>query len=159
MSKAFKYGDNVNTDVIIPARYLNTSDPAELAQHAMEDIDACFVSRVKPGDVIIAGKNFGSGSSREHAPLALKAAGVKAVIAESFARIFYRNSFNIGFPLLESKEASESIAAGDEITIDFSAGTIHNVTKDEMYTATPLPPFMANLVESGGLVGYVRDKD
>lgn len=158
MGKAFKYGDNVNTDVIIPARYLNTSDPAELAQHAMEDIDANFVNEAKPGDVIIAGKNFGSGSSREHAPLALKAAGVKVVIAESFARIFYRNSFNIGFPLLESKEASEAINAGDEITIDFSAGTINNVTKGEIYTATPLPPFMANLVESGGLVGYVKDK-
>lgn len=158
MGIAFKYGNNVNTDVIIPARYLNTSDPAELAAHAMEDIDVDFVKKVKPGDVIIAGKNFGSGSSREHAPLALKAAGVQAVIAESFARIFYRNSFNIGFPLLESQEASEAIAAGDEITIDFSSGTIQNVTKGEVYTASPLPPFMANLVESGGLVGYVKSK-
>ena len=158
MGKAFKYGDNVNTDVIIPARYLNTSDPAELAAHAMEDIDGSFVNKVKKGDVIVAGKNFGSGSSREHAPLALKAAGVKAVIAESFARIFYRNSFNIGFPLLESKEAADSIDAGDEITIDFSAGIIQNVTKGESYKASPLPPFMATLVENGGLVGYVKNK-
>ena len=158
MSKAFKYGNNVNTDVIIPARYLNTSDPAELAAHAMEDIDADFVSKVKEGDVIVAGKNFGSGSSREHAPLALKAAGVKAVIAESFARIFYRNSFNIGFPLLESKEAAEAIDAGDEVEIDFSTGSIKNLTKNESYQSSPLPPFMANLVESGGLVGYVKEK-
>ncbi|MDR0875579.1 MAG: 3-isopropylmalate dehydratase small subunit [Clostridiales Family XIII bacterium] len=158
MSKAFKYGDNVNTDVIIPARYLNTSDPSELAAHAMEDIDPSFVSRAKPGDVIVAGKNFGSGSSREHAPMALKAAGVQAVIAESFARIFYRNSFNIGFPLLESKEAVAAISAGDELEIDFAAGTIRNMTKDETYKAAPLPPFMANLVESGGLVGCVKAK-
>jgi 3-isopropylmalate/(R)-2-methylmalate dehydratase small subunit len=158
MPIAFKYGDNVNTDVIIPARYLNTSEPSELAKHAMEDIDATFVTRVKPGDVIVGGKNFGAGSSREHAPLALKAAGVGAVIAASFARIFYRNSFNIGFPLLESKEASEAIDAGDEMEIDFSTGAIRNLTKDETYKATPLPPFMANLVESGGLVGYVKAK-
>ena len=158
MGITFKYGNNVNTDVIIPARYLNTSDPAELAAHAMEDIDADFVKKAKPGDVIVAGKNFGSGSSREHAPLALKAAGVQAVIAESFARIFYRNSFNIGFPLMESKEAAEAIDSGDEITIDFSEGTIHNITKNEVYKAAPLPEFMANLVDCGGLVGYVKEK-
>ncbi|GHU61125.1 3-isopropylmalate dehydratase small subunit [Clostridia bacterium] len=158
MGKAFKYGDNVNTDVIIPARYLNTSNPQELAAHAMEDIDAAFAERVRPGDVIVGGKNFGSGSSREHAPLALKTAGVSAVIAESFARIFYRNSFNIGFPLLESKEASEAIEAGNEIEIAFEGGAIRNLTKGETYKAEPLPPFMANLVKSGGLVGYVKAK-
>jgi 3-isopropylmalate/(R)-2-methylmalate dehydratase small subunit len=158
MGKTFKYGDNVNTDVIIPARYLNTSEPDELAKHAMEDLDATFVSRVHPGDIIVAGKNFGSGSSREHAPMALKAAGVEAVIAESFARIFYRNAFNIGFPLLESKEAADAIRAGDEVEIDFRAGTIRNKTKNETYTAQPLPPFMAKLVESGGLVGYIKTK-
>jgi 3-isopropylmalate dehydratase small subunit len=124
----------------------------------MEDLDPTFVSRAQPGDVIVAGKNFGSGSSREHAPLALKAAGVEAGIAASFARIFYRNAFNIGFPLLESKEATEAIEDGDELEIDFGAGTIRNITKGESYQAAPLPPFMANLVASGGLVGYVKTK-
>ena len=158
MGKAYKYGDNVNTDVIIPARYLNTSDPEELARHAMEDIDADFAKTVRPGDVIVAGGNFGSGSSREHAPLALKAAGVAAVIAPSYARIFYRNSFNIGFPILESKEAAEAIDAGDEVKIDFAAGIITNETKGETYRSEPLPEFMANLINSGGLVEYVRAK-
>lgn len=159
MGKAYKYGDNVDTDVIIPARYLNTSDPEELARHAMEDIDADFVKTMKPGDVIVAGSNFGSGSSREHAPLALKTAGVAAVIAQSFARIFYRNSFNIGFPILECGEAAEAIDAGDEIVIDFVSGIITNKTKGEMYKAEPLPPFMQGLIESGGLVEYVRMKN
>ena len=156
MGKAYKYGDNVDTDVIIPARYLNTSDPAELARHAMEDIDADFAKTVAPGDVIVAGSNFGSGSSREHAPLALKAAGVAAVIAPSFARIFYRNAFNIGFPILECEEAAEAIEAGDEIVIDFDSGVIANKTKGEAYKAEPLPEFMQGLIESGGLVEYVK---
>jgi 3-isopropylmalate/(R)-2-methylmalate dehydratase small subunit len=159
MGKAYKYGDNVDTDVIIPARYLNTSDPAELAKHAMEDIDAEFAKTVSPGDVIVAGSNFGSGSSREHAPLALKTAGVTAVIATSYARIFYRNSFNIGFPILESAEAAEAIDAGVEIQIDFSKGVIVNKTKGETYAAEPLPEFMSNLIGSGGLVEYVRSRN
>lgn len=158
MGKAYKYGDNVDTDVIIPARYLNTSDPEELAKHAMEDIDADFAKTVRPGDVIVAGSNFGSGSSREHAPLALKAAGVAAVIAPSFARIFYRNSFNIGFPILECGEASAAIDAGDEIKIDFNSGIITNETKGETYQAEPLPEFMRGLIDSGGLVEYIREK-
>ena len=156
MGKAYKYGDNVNTDVIIPARYLNTVDPEELALHAMEDIDADFAKTVKAGDVIVAGANFGAGSSREHAPLALKTAGVAAVIALSYARIFYRNSFNIGFPILESREAAEAIGTGDEIKIDFATGVITNETKGETYRAEPLPEFMAELINSGGLVEYVR---
>jgi len=156
MGKAYKYGDNVDTDVIIPARYLNTSDPAELARHVMEDLDVGFAKSVKPGDVIVAGKNFGAGSSREHAPLALKTAGVAAVIAPSFARIFYRNSFNIGFPILESAEAAEAIEPGDEISIDFVSGVITNETKGERYEAEPLPEFMRGLIECGGLVEYVR---
>jgi len=158
MGKAYKYGDNVDTDVIIPARYLNTSDPTELAAHAMEDIDADFAKSVRPGDVIVAGSNFGSGSSREHAPLALKAAGVAAVIAPSFARIFYRNSFNIGFPILECAEAAQKIDAGDEIKIDFVSGVITNGTKGETYKAEPLPEFMRGLIEKGGLVEYVKAK-
>jgi 3-isopropylmalate/(R)-2-methylmalate dehydratase small subunit len=158
MGKAYKYGDNVDTDVIIPARYLNTSDPAELAKHAMEDIDAEFAKTVRPGDVIVAGSNFGAGSSREHAPLALKTAGVAAVIAPSYARIFYRNSFNIGFPILESAEAAHAIDAGNEIKIDFAKGIIINETKGETYAAEPLPEFMSNLINSGGLVEYVRAK-
>jgi len=156
MGKAYKYGDNVDTDVIIPARYLTTSDPTELAKHAMEDIDPDFAKTVKPGDVIVAGSNFGSGSSREHAPLALKASGVAAVIAPSFARIFYRNSFNIGFPILECAEAAKAIEAGDEIEIDFVSGLITNGTNNEVYKAEALPEFMRNLIESGGLVEYIR---
>jgi len=156
MGKAYKYGDNVDTDVIIPARYLNTSDPGELARHVMEDLDADFAKTVKPGDVVVAGRNFGSGSSREHAPLALKASGVAAVIAVSFARIFYRNSFNIGFPILECREAAEAIEAGDEIGIDIGSGIIKNLTKGETYKTEPLPEFMQGLIESGGLVEYVK---
>lgn len=158
MGKAYKYGDNVDTDVIIPARYLNIADTAELTSHAMEDIDPDFIGTVKEGDVIVAGKNFGSGSSREHAPLVIKAAGVKAVIASSFARIFYRNAFNIGLPIMESAEAAERIEAGDEISVDFEAGKITNETKNETYQAEPFPPFMAELIAKGGLVGYVRAK-
>ena len=157
MGKAYKYGDNVDTDVIIPARYLNISDPAELARHAMEDIDIDFAHSAKPGDVIVAGSNFGTGSSREHAPLVLKTLGLSAVIAPSFARIFYRNSFNIGFPILESAEAAEAIETGDEIEIDFVKGEITNITKGETYKAEPLPEFMRTLVNSGGLVEYVRE--
>jgi len=158
MGKAYKYGDNVDTDVIIPARYLNISDPVMLAAHAMEDLDGEFAKTVKPGDVIVAGSNFGTGSSREHAPQVLKTAGVEAVIAPSFARIFYRNSFNIGFPILESKEAADAIEEGDEIKIDFAEGVITNITKDELYKAEPLPEFMRTLIECGGLVEYVKTK-
>ena len=158
MGKAYKYGDNVDTDVIIPARYLNIVDPNELAKHAMEDIDADFANTVEQGDVIVAGSNFGSGSSREHAPLALKTAGVAAVIAPSYGRIFYRNSFNIGFPILESEEAAKAIDTGDEIKIDLETGIISNETKGETYNAEPLPEFMKSLLSSGGLVEYVRNK-
>jgi 3-isopropylmalate/(R)-2-methylmalate dehydratase small subunit len=158
MGKAYNYGDNVDTDVIIPARNLNIMDVDELATHAMEDIDADFAKTVEAGDVIVAGKNFGSGSSREHAPLVLKVSGVAAVIAPSFARIVYRNAFNIGFPILESAEAAEKIDAGDEIDIDFETGTIKNITKGENYQAQPLPEFMANLIAKGGLVEYVKAK-
>src|SRR5690606_14807508 len=142
----FKYGDNVDTDVIIPARYLNTSDPKELAQHCMEDIDRDFVSRVQPGDIIVAGKNFGCGSSREHAPLAIKAAGVSVVIAATFARIFYRNAINIGLPILECPEAVERIEAGDELAVDFTSGVITNLTRNESYQGQPFPKFMQDLI-------------
>jgi 3-isopropylmalate/(R)-2-methylmalate dehydratase small subunit len=156
MGKVYKYGDDVNTDVIIPARHMNTSEPSELAKHAMEDIDKDFTKTVRAGDIIVAGKNFGSGSSREHAPVAIKASGIRAVIAKSFARIFYRNSFNIGLPILESSDAYEGIEAGDEVEVDFGKGEIKNLTKGETYTATPFPPFMQKLVEAGGLVGYAK---
>ncbi|MCL2699780.1 MAG: 3-isopropylmalate dehydratase small subunit, partial [Defluviitaleaceae bacterium] len=135
----FKYGDNVDTDVIIPARYLNTADPKELAKHCMEDIDSAFTSTVKPGDVIVADSNFGCGSSREHAPLAIKASGVSCVIAKTFARIFYRNAINIGLPILECEEAAEKIAKGDRLEIDFATGKIANLTKSECYQAQPFP--------------------
>jgi 3-isopropylmalate dehydratase small subunit len=156
MGKAYKYGDNVDTDVIIPARYLNIADEAELATHAMEDIDAGFAKSAKPGDVIVAGKNFGSGSSREHAPQVLKTLGISAVIAPTFARIFYRNAFNIGLPIMESEEAAKKIEAGDKIKVDLTSGEIENVTKKETYKAEPLPEFMRELIESGGLAGYVQ---
>jgi 3-isopropylmalate/(R)-2-methylmalate dehydratase small subunit len=156
MGKAYKYGENVDTDVIIPARYLVTANPAELAKHCMEDIDASFAGSVQKGDVIVAGRNFGCGSSREHAPIAIKGSGVACVIAPTFARIFYRNSFNTGMPILESAEASEKIEAGDEIAVDFTTGTIENKTKGETYQAEPFPPFIFNLIESGGLVEYVK---
>jgi 3-isopropylmalate/(R)-2-methylmalate dehydratase small subunit len=156
--QAWKYGDDIDTDVIIPARYLNTSDPSELAKHCLEDLDGEFVDKMKEGDVIVAGKNFGCGSSREHAPLAIKAAGVSCVIAESFARIFYRNSINIGLPILESVEAVEAIDEGDQIEIDVNSGEIKNLTKDEVYQAEPFPEFMQEIIESGGLIKYVAKK-
>lgn len=153
------YADNVDTDVIIPARYLNTSDPKELASHCMFDIDADFVHRVKPGDIIVAGWNFGCGSSREHAPLAIKESGISCVIAKSFARIFYRNSINIGLPILECEEASDAIAAGDEIEIDFDSGQIHNRTKQETYQAAPFPPFIQKIMKDNGLMNAIRKGD
>lgn len=156
MGKVFKYGENVDTDVIIPARHLNTSDPAELAKHCMEDIDADFVNQVKAGDIIVAGRNFGCGSSREHAPIAIKAAGVSCVIAPTFARIFYRNAFNTGLPILECEEAARKIEAGDEVKVDFKTGVIKNITKDEAYQAEPFPEFIGKIIENGGLVNYVK---
>jgi len=152
----FKYGDNVDTDVIIPARYLNTSDPKELASHCMEDIDAAFAKSVKPGDIVVAGKNFGCGSSREHAPISLKAAGVSCVIAETFARIFYRNALNIGLPILECPAAAQAIKSGDRVSVDFTAGTIKDETTGGTFAAEPFPPFMQDLIAAGGLAGYAK---
>jgi len=154
--RVWKFGDNIDTDAVIPARYLNTSDPAELAKHVMEDADRDFPSKVKAGDLIIAGANFGCGSSREHAPIAIKAAGIQAVVAKSFARIFYRNAFNIGLPIFESETASDKIGEGDEIEIDADRGTIRNITKGEEYTAKPIPPFMQELISAGGLIEWTR---
>ncbi len=154
--RVFKYGDNVDTDVIIPARYLNSSDPAELAKHCMEDIDKEFVNRVKQGDIIVADKNFGCGSSREHAPIAIKAAGVSCVIAETFARIFYRNAINIGLPIIECPEASKDIADGDQVEIDFDTGKIYNRTKGASYQGQAFPEFMQKLISAGGLVNYIN---
>jgi len=156
--KVFKYGANVDTDAIIPARYLNTSDPAELAQHAMEDMDLDFVKNVKPGDIIVATTNFGCGSSREHAPLALKTAGISCIIARSFARIFFRNSIDIGLPLLESSEAVEGIKARDTVEVDLEKGIIHNITTGKKFTAKPYPDFMSLLIKAGGLIEYTREK-
>ena len=155
---AFKYGDNVDTDVIIPARYLNTADHKELASHCMEDIDRDFVGKMKAGDIIVAGKNFGCGSSREHAPIAIKAAGVSCVIAKSFARIFYRNSINIGLPILECVEASDGIEAGDEVSVDFNTGLITDHTKKKTYQAQPFPPFIQEIVKANGLLGAIKAK-
>ncbi|HOX13992.1 MAG TPA: 3-isopropylmalate dehydratase small subunit [Spirochaetia bacterium] len=154
--RAFKYGDNVDTDAIIPARYLNTSDPAELAAHCMEDLDPSFAGAVRPGDVLVGGRNFGCGSSREHAPVAIKAAGVSCVIAASFARIFYRNAVNIGLPILESPEAAAGIEAGDRLSLDFGSGTISDGTKNSSWRSAPFPPFMRRIMEAGGLTEYVR---
>lgn len=156
MGKAYKYGDNIDTDVIIPARHLVTSDPEELAKHCMEDIDEEFAENVRKGDIIVAGKNFGCGSSREHAPIAIKGAGIACVIAPTFARIFYRNAFNTGLPILESEEASKNIQNGDEVLVNFKTGEIRNVTRDETYFATPFPKFMTELINRGGLVNYVK---
>ncbi len=156
--RAWKFGNDLDTDVIIPARYLNTFDPEELAKHLMEDADKDFRGKVKPGDVIVAGKNFGCGSSREHAPIAIKAAGIQAVIAKSFARIFYRNAFNIGLPIFESVEASEKIKEADLIGIDASNGIIKNLTTNEEYKANPIPPFMQELISAGGLVEWTKKK-
>ena len=155
---AFKYPDNVDTDVIIPARYLNTADAKELAKHCMEDIDPTYVSRVKPGDVIVAGWNFGCGSSREHAPLVIKTCGTGCVIAKSFARIFYRNAINIGMPILECPEAAEEIAEGDEVTVDFDTGVITDVTTGKTYQAAPFPPFIQNIIQKGGLLASLREQ-
>lgn len=154
--KAFVYGNNVDTDVIIPARYLNNSDPAALASHCMEDIDAAFVTEVAQGDVIVAGKNFGCGSSREHAPLAIKVAGVSCVIAETFARIFYRNAINIGLPILECPEAVKEIKKGDQLQVDFATGTITNKTQGKTYETQPFPTFIQAIIEADGLVGWAK---
>ena len=154
----FKYGDNVDTDVIIPARYLNSSDPKELATHCMEDIDKDFVKKVNEGDIIVANKNFGCGSSREHAPIAIKAAGVSCVIAETFARIFYRNAINIGLPIIECPEAAKAINAGEEVKVDFDSGVITNVTTGESFQGQAFPEFMQKLIACGGLVNYINEK-
>ncbi len=154
----FKYGDNVDTDVIIPARYLNSSDPAELASHCMADIDPDFVNNVKKGDIIVADKNFGCGSSREHAPIAIKASGVSCVIAETFARIFYRNAINIGLPIIECPEASQSIESGDQVEVDFDKGKIYDRTKGTEFQGQPFPPFMQKIIAAGGLVNYINKK-
>ena len=154
----FKYGDNVDTDVIIAARYLNSSDPKELATHCMEDIDKEFVNKVKKGDIIVAEKNFGCGSSREHAPLAIKAAGVSCVIAETFARIFYRNAINIGLPIIECPEASKGIEAGDEVEVDFDTGIITNKTKGTTFKGQAFPEFMQKIIKAEGLVNYINSQ-
>lgn len=151
-----KYGDNVDTDVIIPARYLNTSDKKELAAHCMEDLDKTFVSRVKPGDIMVAGTNFGCGSSREHAPIAIKESGISLVIAKSFARIFYRNSINIGLPIIECPEAVEDISEGDTVEVDFEKGIIKNITKNREYKTMPFPEFIQQIIKAGGLVEAVN---
>ena len=152
-----KYGDNVDTDVIIPARYLNSSDPAELAQHCMEDIDKDFSKRMKKGDIIVASKNFACGSSREHAPISIKASGISCVIAETFARIFYRNAINIGLPIIECPEASKGIDDGDEVEIDFNTGIITDITKGTTYQGQAFPEFMQKLIAAGGLVNYINE--
>ena len=154
----FKYGDNVDTHVIIPARYLNSSDPKELATHCMEAIDKDFVKNVKSGDIIVADKNFGCGSSREHAPLSIKAAGISCVIAETFARIFYRNAINIGLPIIECKEAAQAIKAGDEVEVDFDSGVITDITTGEKYKGQAFPPFMQKIIDCEGLVNYINQK-
>ena len=154
----FKYGDNVDTDVIIPARYLNSPDGNELAKHCMEDIDKEFVNKVQKGDIIVANKNFGCGSSREHAPLAIKGAGVSCVIAETFARIFYRNSINIGLPIIECPEAAKAIAAGDEVEVDFDSGVITDKTTGQSFQGQAFPEFMQKIITAGGLVNYINQK-
>lgn len=154
----FHYGDNVDTDVIIPARYLNAPSPEELAKHCMEDIDPSYAASVKPGDIVIGGWNFGCGSSREHAPLAIKTAGVSCVIAKTFARIFYRNAINIGMPILECEAASDGIDAGDQVEVNFDTGVITNITKGETYQAEPFPPFIQDIIRDGGLMASLRKK-
>jgi len=156
--KVYKFGNDVDTDAIIPARYLNTCDPKELAAHCMEDGDASFAKKVNKGDIIVAGKNFGCGSSREHAPIAIKGAGVSCVIAKDFARIFYRNSFNIGLPIFESPEASKKIKEGDTVEVDADKGIIYNITRKEKYSASQIPAFMQELVAAGGLLKYAKKK-
>ena len=154
--KVWKFGDDVNTDEIIPARYLNTSDPAELARHVMEDADPDFSAKLKPGDIIVGGKNFGCGSSREHAPVAIKAAGIPVVVAASFARIFYRNAFNTGLPILEAPEAVREIMQGDEIEVDLDTGGIRIIRGGQQFQATAVPPFMQELVRDGGLIEHIK---
>ena len=154
---AIKYGDNIDTDVIIPARYLNTTDAKELASHCMEDVDKEFSKRVKPGDVMVGGKNFGCGSSREHAPIAIRESGISCVIAATFARIFYRNAINIGLPIVECPEASEKIRAGDQISVDFDTGVITNLTKNERYQGEPFPAFIQSIIASGGLMNAIKE--
>jgi 3-isopropylmalate/(R)-2-methylmalate dehydratase small subunit len=156
--KVFKYADNVDTDVIIPARYLNTTDPAELATHCMEDIDKEFIKKVLPGDIIVAQKNFGCGSSREHAPIAIKAAGVSCVIAETFARIFYRNAINIGLPIMECPQAAAEIQEGDLVEVDFASGMIFDRTQNTSYQGQPFPEFMQKIIAEGGLIPYINQK-
>jgi len=156
--KVFKYGANVDTDVIIPARYLNTADPEELAKHCMEDIDASFAGRVRNGDIIVGGSNFGCGSSREHAPIAIKASGISCVIAPSFARIFYRNAINMGLAIMESAEASDKIQDGDQVEVNFETGEIRDLTTGQVFTAKPFPEFIRKIIESDGLVGYIAKK-
>ena len=158
MAKIYVYGDNVDTDVIIPARYLNTSDRAELAKHCMEDLDATFVGRVQQGDILVAGLNFGCGSSREHAPIAIKASGISCVIAETFARIFYRNSINIGLPIIECPEAAKDIQAGDEVEVNFDTGVITNHTSGKTYQGQAFPEFMQKIINAEGLVNYINQK-
>ncbi|MDF1536571.1 MAG: 3-isopropylmalate dehydratase small subunit [bacterium] len=155
--KAWRFGDDVDTDAIIPARYLNTSDPDELASHCMEDADPRFMAKMSPGDVMVGGKNFGCGSSREHAPIAIKAAGISCVIAGSFARIFYRNAFNMGLPIFESEGAARGIDTGDEVEVNPATGVIRNVTKGHQYQAEAYPPFMVDLIEAGGLIPYLLE--
>ena len=156
--KVIKYGDNVDTDVIIPARYLNSSDPKELATHCMEDLDSNFLNRMHPGDIMVAKKNFGCGSSREHAPIAIKACGISCVIAETFARIFYRNSINIGLPIIECPEAVEGIEDGDEVEVDFDSGIITNKSKGTSFKGQPFPEFMQKIIACEGLVNYINAK-
>ncbi len=151
-----KYGDHVDTDIIIAARYLNTTDPAELARHCMEDAGDNFVGRVQPGDFIVAGENFGCGSSREHAPIAIKASGISAVVAKSFARIFFRNAINVGLPILESPQAAEDAQPGDALDVDLAAGVVRNLTQGKTYQAEPFPPFLHEIIDAGGLVNYVK---
>ena len=156
--KVFKYGDNVDTDVIIPARYLAIADPKELAEHCMEDIDRDFVKKVQPGNIMVAGKNFGCGSSREHAPLVIKVSGISCVIAETFARIFYRNAINIGLPIIECPEAAKDIQDGDEVEVDFDSGVITNRTKGESYKGQAFPEFMQKIIQAEGLINYINNK-
>ena len=156
---AHKYGNDVDTDVIIPARYLNMSAPEELAAHCMEDIDPMFAGRVRHGDIIVAGRNFGCGSSREHAPLAIKASGISCVVAESFARIFYRNALNIGLPILECPAAANAISAGDEVSVNLETGEITDITTGRTFRAEPFPPFMMELIAAGGLAAYLKARD
>lgn len=158
MAKVYKYGDNIDTDVIIPARYLNAPEKSALAQHCMEDIDLDFAKTVKEGDFMVAGANFGCGSSREHAPISIQACGIQCVIAKSFARIFYRNAINIGFPIMECPEAAEDIEAGDDLSVDFSSGVITNKTKGKTYQSAPFPAFVEGIIEAGGLMNSLKKR-